>query len=86
MLDEAEAKENEGLGLTGPSDNIGPSAVDIRRLRPGEIDPNLETNKPARPDPIDMDEDGIIFSLLPKFKFECFLKKRRCCPKLVPDL
>jgi pre-mRNA-splicing factor CDC5/CEF1 len=29
---------------------------DSRRLRPGEIDPNPET-KPARPDPIDMDED-----------------------------
>jgi pre-mRNA-splicing factor CDC5/CEF1 len=29
---------------------------DPRRLRPGEIDPNPET-KPARPDPIDMDED-----------------------------
>lgn len=31
---------------------------DPRRLRPGEIDPNPET-KPARPDPVDMDEDGI---------------------------
>lgn len=30
---------------------------DPRRLRPGEIDPNPET-KPARPDPVDMDEDG----------------------------
>lgn len=29
---------------------------DPRRLRPGEIDPHPET-KPARPDPIDMDED-----------------------------
>ena len=29
---------------------------DARRLRPGEIDPCPET-KPARPDPIDMDED-----------------------------
>jgi len=29
---------------------------DPRRLRPGEIDPNPE-GKPARPDPIDMDED-----------------------------
>ena len=29
---------------------------DPRRLRPGEIDPNPET-KPARPDPVDMDED-----------------------------
>ncbi len=31
-------------------------ADDPRRLRPGEIDPNPEA-KPARPDPIDMDED-----------------------------
>lgn len=29
---------------------------DPRRLRPGEIDPHPET-KPARPDPVDMDED-----------------------------
>lgn len=33
-----------------------PSSEDPRRLRPGEIDPAPET-KPARPDPIDMDED-----------------------------
>ena len=32
------------------------AADDPRRLRPGEIDPNPEA-KPARPDPIDMDED-----------------------------
>ena len=57
LLDEAEAKENEELGLAGPSGDSGPSADDIRRLRPGEIDPDPET-KPARPDPIDMDEDG----------------------------
>ncbi|KAL4073836.1 pre-mRNA splicing factor component-domain-containing protein [Scleroderma yunnanense] len=56
LLDEAEAKENEELGLSGPKDDIGPSADDVRRLRPGEIDPDPET-KPARPDPIDMDED-----------------------------
>ncbi|TFK72579.1 hypothetical protein BDN72DRAFT_317578 [Pluteus cervinus] len=55
LLDEAEAKENEELGLAGPSDT-GPSADDVRRLRPGEIDPDPET-KPARPDYIDMDED-----------------------------
>ena len=36
-------------------DNYEPSD-DPRRLRPGEIDPNPEA-KPARPDPIDMDED-----------------------------
>lgn len=31
---------------------------DPKRLRPGEIDPNPET-KPARPDPVDMDEDEL---------------------------
>ncbi len=31
-------------------------ADDPRRLRAGEIDPNPE-GKPARPDPVDMDED-----------------------------
>ena len=33
-------------------------ADDLRKLKPGEIDPNPET-KPARPDPKDMDEDEI---------------------------
>ncbi|THH05457.1 hypothetical protein EW145_g4787 [Phellinidium pouzarii] len=55
LLDEAEAKENEELGLAGPGED-GPAADDVRKLRPGEIDPDPET-KPARPDPIDMDED-----------------------------
>jgi len=32
------------------------AADDPRRLRPGEVDPTPET-KPARPDPVDMDED-----------------------------
>jgi len=63
LLDEAEAKENEELGLTGPDGDAGPSADDVRRLRPGEIDPDPET-KPARPDPIDMDEDGKLFHSL----------------------
>ncbi|XP_005097398.1 cell division cycle 5-like protein [Aplysia californica] len=31
---------------------------DPRKLKPGEIDPNPET-KPARPDPVDMDEDEL---------------------------
>lgn len=35
----------------------GEDIDDPRKLRPGEIDPNPET-KPARPDPVDMDEDG----------------------------
>lgn len=56
LLDEAETKENEELGLAGPGDD-GPGADDVRKLRPGEIDPDPET-KAARPDPIDMDEDG----------------------------
>jgi pre-mRNA-splicing factor CDC5/CEF1 len=32
------------------------AADDPRRLRPGDVDPNPE-GRPARPDPIDMDED-----------------------------
>ncbi|KAF9227194.1 hypothetical protein BS17DRAFT_775092 [Gyrodon lividus] len=56
LLDEAETKENEELGLSGPGGETGPGVDDVRRLRPGEIDPDPET-KPARPDPIDMDED-----------------------------
>ena len=70
LLDEAEAKENEELGLAGPSDDIGPSVDDIRRLRPGEIDPDPET-KPARPDPIDMDEDGTFLFSAAQFNLEC---------------
>lgn len=44
LLDQAQADGDEA------------PAEDARRLRPGEIDPTPET-KPARPDPIDMDED-----------------------------
>lgn len=47
LLDQAQDKE-DGVN-DDPSD-------DPRRLRPGEIDPNPES-KPARPDPVDMDED-----------------------------
>eukprot|EP00978_Attheya_sp_CCMP212_P002435 scaffold4964_cov47-Attheya_sp.AAC.3 len=43
----------------GGEDEEGASAgASTRKLRPGEIDPHPET-KPARPDPIDMDEDEI---------------------------
>ncbi|KAI5475292.1 pre-mRNA-splicing factor CDC5/CEF1 [Pseudohyphozyma bogoriensis] len=55
LLDEAEQQEANELGLAGV-DDAGPSADDVRRLRPGEVDPDPE-NRPARPDPIDMDED-----------------------------
>ncbi|KFH47766.1 Pre-mRNA-splicing factor cef-like protein [Hapsidospora chrysogenum ATCC 11550] len=58
LLDEAEARESSSLGLTGPEggETQAPSADDVRRLRPGELDPDPET-KPARPDTIDLDED-----------------------------
>ena len=56
LLDEAEQRE-----VGGEMADVGAvTAEDIRRLRPGEIDPDPET-KPARPDPIDMDEDGTAF-------------------------
>ena len=42
LLDKAQGRESD--------------ANDPRKLRPGEIDPNPEA-KPARPDPIDLDED-----------------------------
>ncbi|KAK3374368.1 pre-mRNA splicing factor component-domain-containing protein [Lasiosphaeria ovina] len=58
LLDEAEQREESSLGLTGPDggEAQAPSADDVRRLRPGEVDPDPET-KPARPDTIDLDED-----------------------------
>lgn len=43
-------------------DNEEETADDPRKLKPGEIDPNPET-KPARPDPIDMDE-GMLETVL----------------------
>lgn len=88
LLDEAEAKESRELGLGGPEGPEGqPSADDIRRLRPGEIDPDPET-KPARPDPIDMDEDGTSSSPITgsfhasTYNFS-FPQRRRCCQKPV---
>ena len=58
LLDEAEARENSEFGLAGPDggETAAPSADDVRRLRPGELDPDPES-KPARPDTIDLDED-----------------------------
>eukprot|EP00884_Botryococcus_braunii_P005744 jgi/Botrbrau1/15170/Bobra.0149s0035.1 len=44
------------LDAAAAKDDAYDPADDPRRLRPGEIDPNPEA-KPARPDPIDMDED-----------------------------
>ena len=47
LLDQATRRDQDGETS---------AADDPRRLRPGEIDPNPE-GKPARPDPVDMDED-----------------------------
>ena len=70
LLDEAAAASAGGGG--GEAGVAGPGGADAaaaaaaaaaagsgaRKLRPGEIDTHPET-KPARPDPIDMDEDEI---------------------------
>ncbi|KAI1101086.1 pre-mRNA splicing factor component-domain-containing protein [Jackrogersella minutella] len=58
LLDEAEQRESSSLGLTGPEggETQAPTADDVRRLRPGEVDPDPES-KPAKPDTIDLDED-----------------------------
>ncbi|KAL6706498.1 Pre-mRNA-splicing factor cef1 [Coniothyrium glycines] len=58
LLDEQEARESGDLGLAGPEggESAAPSAEDVRRLRPGEVDAYSES-RPARPDAIDMDEE-----------------------------
>ena len=57
LLDDAESRDSE-LGLGGPEggESLAPTGDDVRRLRPGELDPDPES-KPARPDTIDLDED-----------------------------
>ncbi|KAF2204843.1 hypothetical protein GQ43DRAFT_437538 [Delitschia confertaspora ATCC 74209] len=58
LLDEQEAKESGDLGLAGPEggETAAPSAEDVRKLRPGEVDAYAES-RPARPDAVDMDEE-----------------------------
>ncbi|EXJ84816.1 pre-mRNA-splicing factor cef1 [Capronia epimyces CBS 606.96] len=58
LLDEAEARESDELGLGGPEggETLAPTGDQVRKLRPGELDPDPES-KPARPDTIDLDED-----------------------------
>merc|ERR1712048_1337357 len=52
LLDQAQKKEEGGDATAAGGQD------DPRKLKPGEIDPNPET-KPARPDPVDMDEDEL---------------------------
>ena len=49
---------DEAAGGNEDEDGVAGGAIAARKLRPGEIDPHPET-KPARPDPIDMDEDEV---------------------------
>lgn len=56
LLDEAEAREGLGLTSAEGGEAAAPTAEDVRKLRPGELDPDPET-RPARPDTIDLDED-----------------------------
>lgn len=51
LLDTAAA-----AGSSEPTPMASSSLQEARKLRPGEIDPSPET-KPARPDPVDMEED-----------------------------
>jgi pre-mRNA-splicing factor CDC5/CEF1 len=63
LLDDAEAKDNEELGLGGGDDpEAKPAHEDVKKLKPGEIDTDPET-RAARPDPIDMDDDGTYSSI-----------------------
>jgi len=55
LLDDADAQSSE-LTLAGPGAEAAPSADQVLKLRPGEIDPDPES-RPAKPDPVDMDED-----------------------------
>jgi pre-mRNA-splicing factor CDC5/CEF1 len=56
LLDEAATGKGGDEKMAGDGDEGDGSAA--RKLRAGDIDPHPET-KPARPDPIDMDEDEI---------------------------
>jgi pre-mRNA-splicing factor CDC5/CEF1 len=58
LLDEQESRESGDLALAGPEggESAAPTADEVRRLRPGEVDAYAES-RPARPDAIDMDEE-----------------------------
>eukprot|EP01006_Ploeotia_vitrea_P034047 TRINITY_DN65696_c0_g1_i1.p1 TRINITY_DN65696_c0_g1~~TRINITY_DN65696_c0_g1_i1.p1 ORF type:complete len:813 (+),score=437.17 TRINITY_DN65696_c0_g1_i1:28-2439(+) len=63
LLDAAQRGEDELQAASASSSSSSSSTAaaglkknDPRRLQPGEIDPNPES-RPARPDPVDMDED-----------------------------
>lgn len=59
LLDEAASSGGDGSSEVAAAAGGGVAGSGApRKLRPGEIDPHPET-RPARPDPVDMDEDEI---------------------------
>jgi pre-mRNA-splicing factor CDC5/CEF1 len=56
LLDEAAMAAGGDVGATAAEG--GNEGMSARGLKPGEIDPHPET-RPARPDPVDMDEDEV---------------------------
>ena len=54
MLRHTKSKKTRGPRCTA----AGESSSGARKLRPGKIDPHPET-RPARPEPVDMDEDEV---------------------------
>merc|ERR1712062_963594 len=58
LLDKASRNLEEGDGVNPDGTRKKGVHAKARELKPGEIDPNPET-KPARPDPVDMDEDEL---------------------------
>lgn len=59
-------------------DNEEEVGDDPRKLKPGEIDPNPET-KPARPDPVDMDEGLSSWLFKAKMWKHLFIKVKIAC-------
>jgi pre-mRNA-splicing factor CDC5/CEF1 len=59
LLDEEEKKQSGEFALTGvEGESSAPTADDVRKLRPGEVDVDI-ASRPARPDAVDMDEDEL---------------------------
>lgn len=56
LLDAAARGRDLDGGADDEKESLGISIDEAKKLRPGEIDPAPET-KPARPDPVDMEED-----------------------------
>jgi hypothetical protein len=85
LLDDQEARESGDLGLAGPEggDAAAPSADEVRRLRPGEVDAYSEA-RPAKPDAV-----RPLFPLLTRlgmltlFRLTWTRKTRRCFQRRV---